>query len=214
MAWLAFTDELPYRPMGVLIAGTSGSGKSTLGRRLAAILDLRYVELDALHHGANWTPRPTFEADVERFASGSGWATEWQYTAVRELLANRADLLILLDLPRWLVMTRVVRRTLSRGLRRTELWNGNVEPPLRTVLHDRDHIIRWAWRTHREHLPRVTSWSTRHSTLPVVRLRTLGQIEDWLAGPLARAARTPERPSGPTLSPRCRTPAGGAGSNA
>ncbi|HWF71694.1 MAG TPA: hypothetical protein VG186_00005 [Solirubrobacteraceae bacterium] len=182
MAWLTSVDELPYRPARVLIAGTSGSGKSTLARHLAAILELRYVELDELHHGANWKPRPEFLVDVARFAAGPRWVTEWQYPAVRELLAERADLLILLDLPRRLVMTRVVRRTLSRRLRRTELWNGNVEPPLRTIMSDRDHIIRWAWRTHDDHLARVTRCAERHPTLPVVRLKTPEQIEDWLTG--------------------------------
>jgi len=188
MAWLSFVDELPYRPARVLVAGTSGSGKSTLARHLAAVLELRYFELDALHHGASWTPRRAFADDVARLAAGPRWATEWQYSAVRELLAQRADLLILLDLPRRIVMTRVVRRTLSRRLRGTELWNGNVEPRLRTIVSDRDHIIRWAWRTHHDHLPRVTRCVEWHPTLPVVRLRTPGQIEDWLAGPLTRAA--------------------------
>jgi adenylate kinase family enzyme len=188
MPWLSFVDELPGRPARVVIAGTPGSGKSTLAQRLAAVLDLRYVELDALHHGANWTPRPEFMDDVTRFAAEPRWATEWQYESVRELLAERADLLILLDLPRRIVMTRVVRRTLGRRVRRTGLWNGNVEPPLHTIVSDRDHIIRWAWRTHHEHLLRVTQCAAQHPTLPVVRLRTAGQTEEWLAGPLRRAA--------------------------
>jgi adenylate kinase family enzyme len=188
MSWLSPDDELPYRPARVLVTGTSGSGKSTLARHLAAMLKLRYVELDALHHGPDWTPRPEFLEDVARFAAGPAWATEWQYPAVRELLAQRADLLILLDLPRRIVMTCVARRTLSRRLGHSELWNANVEPPLRTIVSDRDHIIRWAWRTHRDHLPRVTECLKRHPTLPVVRLRTPAQIEAWLAGPLTRAA--------------------------
>jgi adenylate kinase family enzyme len=188
MAWLSCDDELPYRPARILVTGTSGSGKSTLARHLAAVLELHYVELDALHHGTNWTPRPEFLEEVKRFVTGERWVTEWQYPAVRELLAERADLLILLDLPRWIVMTRVVRRTLGRRLRHTELWNRNVEPPLHTIVIDRDHIIRWAWRTHDDHLPRATVCVERHPTLPVVRLSTPGQIKDWLAGPLMRAA--------------------------
>lgn len=105
--WLSFDDALPYRPARVLVAGTSGSGKSTLAHHLAATLELRYVELDALHHGANWAPQPAFVEDVTRFAAEPRWATEWQYPAVRELLAQRADLLIFLDLSRPVVMTRV-----------------------------------------------------------------------------------------------------------
>lgn len=189
MMWLTADADLPYRPARVLVAGTSGSGKSTLARRLAATLSLRYTELDALHHGASWAPRPGFLTDVERLARSSEWVTEWQYPSAREMLADRADLLVLLDLPRWLIMARITRRTLARRIRRTELWNGNREPPLRTITSDRDHIIRWAWRTHAEHLPRVVTCAERRPTLPVVHLRTAREIDDWLTGPLARAAR-------------------------
>jgi adenylate kinase family enzyme len=189
MAWLTWRDELPYRPGRILFAGTSGSGKSTLARTAGAILDLPYVELDALHHGPNWMPCPEFLDDVQQFAATERWTTEWQYPAARPVLAERADLLILLDLPRWLVMSRITRRTLSRRLRRVELWNGNIEPPLRTILHDRDHIIRWAWRTHADHVPRVTELIQRNPSLPIVRLTTQAEVDRWLAGPLTRAAR-------------------------
>jgi hypothetical protein len=60
--------------------------------------------------------------------------TEWQYSLVRGILAERADLLIWLDLTRGVVMWQVVRRTLRRRLRREVLWNGNIEPPLRNDL--------------------------------------------------------------------------------
>jgi adenylate kinase family enzyme len=191
MAWLASRDDLPCRPARILLAGTSGSGKSTLARSIAAALHIPYTELDALHHGANWAPRAEFVDDVQRLAASERWVTEWQYPAARPLLADRADLLILLDLPRWLVMTRIIRRTLSRRVRRTVLWNGNIEPPLHTVLHNREHIIRWAWRTHGEHVPRVAELIQRVPSLPVVRLSTAAEVDRWLTGPLARAARAP-----------------------
>jgi adenylate kinase family enzyme len=189
MAWLTWRDELPYRPARILLAGTSGSGKSTLARTVGAVLDLRYVELDALHHGPHWTPRSEFLNDVQQLAATERWTTEWQYPAARPVLAERADLLILLDLPRWVVMSRITRRTLSRRLHHVELWNGNIEPPLRTILHDRDHIIRWAWRTHTDHVARVTELIQRNPPLPIVRLTTQAQVDGWLAGPLTRASR-------------------------
>lgn len=74
--------------------------------------------------------------------------TEWQYSALRPLLLERAQLLVWLDLPRWRVFAQLVPRTVPRRMRRTELWNGNVEPPLWTVFAERDHLLRWAWRAH------------------------------------------------------------------
>jgi len=43
----------------VVVIGCSGSGKSTLARELASTLHTSHVELDALHWGPGWQPRPT-----------------------------------------------------------------------------------------------------------------------------------------------------------
>ena len=190
VAWASWAEELPYRPSRVLVAGTSGSGNSTLARRIATALNAPYTELDALHHGPAWEPRPDFVDAVTRLSAAEGWTAEWQYEIARPILGPRADLLVFLDLPRWLVMTRVVRRTLRRRLGRVELWNGNFEPPLRTVFSDRDHIVRWAWRTHHEAVDRVMELVDQRPDIPVVRLQTARQVDRWLAGPLARAARS------------------------
>lgn len=64
------------------------------------------------------------------------------------MLAERATTLVHLDYSRLVVLVRVTRRSITRRLRDAELWNGNREAPLRTIFTDRDHIIRWAWRTH------------------------------------------------------------------
>lgn len=178
---------LAHRPRRVLVAGTSGSGKTTLAARVAALLEIPHVEIDGLFHGPGWTRRASFEADVERFSAGPAWVTEWQYSPVRPLLADRADLVVWLDLPRRTVMTQVVRRTLRRRLRRVELWNGNVEPPLHTFFTDREHIVRWAWSTRHNAARRVDVLLARRPDLPVVRLRSRREVDRWLDGPLAAA---------------------------
>jgi adenylate kinase family enzyme len=188
MPLLGTTDALPRRPRRVLVAGTSGAGKTTLARLVAGALEVPRIELDALHHGPGWVPRPEFEADVERFSSGPAWVTEFQYPAVRDLLLDRADLFVWLDLPRPVVLRSVVRRTVVRRVRRTTLWNGNVEPPLRTFLTDRDHIVRWAWRNHPTDRIRHGAVADRRPELPVVRLTSRPEVACWVAGPLRRVA--------------------------
>ncbi|MEU4237075.1 AAA family ATPase [Actinoplanes sp. NPDC026619] len=188
MPVLDAAEPLPRRPRRVLVAGASGSGKTTLAARVGVLLGAPHVEIDGLYHGPSWTRRAEFEDDVHRFSAGPSWVTEWQYDSVRAHLADRADLLIWLDLPRTTVMRQVVRRTLLRRLRRQQLWNGNVEPPLRTILTDPDHIVRWAWNTHGRTAGRVEELSARRGDLPIVRLRRRAEIDQWLQGPLAVSA--------------------------
>ncbi|OIJ63923.1 AAA family ATPase [Streptomyces mangrovisoli] len=196
MPLLGPNDPLPDLPRRVLVAGTSGSGKTTLAARVGAELGVPHVEIDALYHGPDWTPRPTFETDVHRFSAEQGWVTEWQYGLVRAHLAERADLLIWLDLPRTRVMRQVVRRTLRRRLRRERLWNGNVEPPLWTIFTDREHIVRWAWNTHAKTAARVSAVLDARPELMVVRLRDRAETAHWLGGPLRVAAGTVPHDSG------------------
>ncbi len=169
------------------MAGGSGSGKTTLARRVAEVLGIEAVEIDGLFHGPGWTPRESFVADVEAFSSRPEWVTEWQYSAVRDLLAARADLLVWLDLPRSTVMRQVFRRTIHRRLRREVLWNGNVEPPLWTFVTDRDHILRWAWSTHHRSAERVARLPEQHPGLAIVRLTSHAMATRWLDGPLRRS---------------------------
>jgi adenylate kinase family enzyme len=51
MPLLDAVASLPVRPRRVLVAGTSGAGKTTLASRVAALLDLPHIEIDALFHG-------------------------------------------------------------------------------------------------------------------------------------------------------------------
>lgn len=184
--WIAAEDELPHRPCRVLVAGTSGSGKSTLAREIGRVLGVAYFEIDALYHGPGWTPNPHFVSAVTERISEPAWVTEWRYSLVRGALANRANLLVWLDLPRRVVMGSVIRRTVRRSVLRLELWNGNREPPLRTIVSDPDHIVRWAWRTHREMPTHVHACVAQHGALTAVALRSRAQAASWVAGPLTR----------------------------
>lgn len=133
----------------VLVGGISGAGKSTLPRVLARRLQVLYVELDALHHGPGWVKRPSFCADVDHFSAARDWVTAEQYQRfLGDLLWTRADSLVWPDLPRPVVMQRVIGRSLARVLDRRELWNGNRED-LRAWL-DPGHPIRWVWSRYDE----------------------------------------------------------------
>lgn len=176
------SDRVPSRlaPRRVLVAGTSGSGKTTLAARIAQRIGAPHVEIDALFHGPGWRQLPDFEDRVADFVAWPAWVTEWQYSQVRELLADRADLIVWLDLPRHVVMRQVIARTARRRLRREELWNGNVESSLWHAATDPEGIIRWAWETDHKTRPRMLDCARRRPLLPIVRCRTHAQVDAWL----------------------------------
>lgn len=188
IALLGPLDPVPPTTRRILVTGSSGAGKSTLRETISTTLHLPTVEIDSLHHGPHWTPRPTFAADVDDFTSGPSWVVEWQYSQVRAMLLDRADVLVWLDHSRWTVTHRVVRWTLRRRIRRIELWNGNREPPLRTVFTDREHIIRWSWRTHRKRRCEALDVAHGAGGPLVVRLAGQHQVDTWVRGPLAQLA--------------------------
>lgn len=173
-------DPLPARPQRILMEGNPGGGKTTLAQEVAAILELPYVELDALAHGPNWTMRPSFEADVAGLAAGPRWVTEWQFDQVRDTLIENADLMVWLDLPRRTVMRQLGLRTVSRAIHRTELWAGNTEPPLHTVLTEPNHMLRWAWRIHADPASRMAVLAEQKPTLPIVRIPHNRAKREWL----------------------------------
>ena len=181
---LSADDPLPFQPERVLIAGVTGSGKTTLARRVAADFGLVHHEIDALHHGPNWTPRPQFLADVRAFAATDRWVTEWQYTSkgTDEILPGRAQLAIWLDYPWHVVRSRLLRRTLKRRVLRTSLWNGNVEPPLwsREAWNSENDILRWQQETRHKWDNRMPEVEARFPHLSIVRMQHPRETERWL----------------------------------
>jgi adenylate kinase family enzyme len=117
--------------MRIAVTGPSGSGKTTLAVELARRLGLRHVEIDALHHGPNWEScgEDVLRDRVLAATEGDGWVTDSLYHhMLGDLIPDRSDLIVWLDLPVTLVMWRLVGRTYRRKRDRTVLWNGNVEP--------------------------------------------------------------------------------------
>jgi adenylate kinase family enzyme len=134
----------------VNVKGSSGSGKSTFARELASKLDLPYVELDALHHGPNWSePTPAeFRDRIRPIVKREAWVIDGNYEwKLGDLVVGEADLVVWLDLPLSLKLRRLWRRTRHRIRNDVELWSGNRES-WRNALWGRESLFVWSIRSH------------------------------------------------------------------
>jgi adenylate kinase family enzyme len=181
-----------------LISRASGNGKTTLGRELARRLDVPFVELDALVHGPGWaeTPDAELRARLAPVLERPGWVIDGNYARkLGDTVLGAADLVVWLDLPIRVWLPRLARRTWRRWRVREELWNGNRES-LRTALWGWDSLFLYALRSH---VRRRRTGAARLAGLPVVRLRTVAEVDAFMAlvtraprgGPGARSTGPP-----------------------
>jgi adenylate kinase family enzyme len=129
-----------------------------LASALADILGAEYLELDGLYQQANWTGLEVeeFRARVVSFVAQSRWVVDGNYSQVRDILWPLATTIVVIDLPKRVVMTRVIKRTLLRIVKRERLWNDNRESWRNALSRDpMRNIILWAWNSHAKYHEQV-----------------------------------------------------------
>ncbi len=173
-----------WQPRRVRVVGNSGAGKTTFARELARRIGVPHRELDEVFWDAGWAKRDPEQgrAILRDFLAEApdGWVTYGNWNSVRQGLMDDADVIVWLDYPRRVVMPRVIRRTIARGLLRTELWHGNREQ-LRSLLRTdpEQNIVLWSWTQHTAYRQAYTTFAVS-SPVPVVRLRHPRAARRWL----------------------------------
>ena len=113
----------------IWLVGSSGSGKSTVGKSLGEFYQIPFIQLDSIYHQRNWQPLDSeeFRTRVQEIVASPGWIIDGNYRAVADVIKSRVTCVIFLDLPRRIIVYRILIRSISRIIRRSELWNGNRE---------------------------------------------------------------------------------------
>jgi adenylate kinase family enzyme len=165
----------------VLVYGVTGSGKSTLARRVAGRLALPYVEVDELTWEPGWVavPDEVQREKITAVCAGDRWVLDSAHGKWLDVPLARTDLVVGLDLPRRVSLSRLVRRTFGRILRRTPICNGNVET-FREAFLARDSILRWHFQSFARKRARIRRWATDPDFPPLVVLRSAAEIERWV----------------------------------
>jgi adenylate kinase family enzyme len=167
-------------PQRILVYGVTGSGKSTLAARIGARLGLPYHPVDDLTWEPGWVQVPAEEQRrrIAAICAGDTWVLDGAYAIWADIPLARADLVVGLDLPRRVSLTRLVRRTVSHLVRRTRICNGNVES-LRGIL-SRDSMLVFHFQSFPRKRARMRRWQADPAMPPVVLLRSPAEVRRWL----------------------------------
>lgn len=173
----------------VVVVGTSCAGKTTFARRLASILGTPHVELDSLHWGREWRPRPDFRQDVLAAAQQPRWVIDGNYSAVRDVIWRRCTTIVWLDYSFPRVFSRAIRRTVLRIVTRERLYAAGNRETIGNSVFDTQGILWWVVRTHRKRRREFPELFSRpeYGQAAVLRFHTPAAAETFLTEAKARA---------------------------
>ena len=133
----------------VLVIGSPGAGKSTFARQLAGATGLPLVHLDQAYWSPGWVEpeKDDWAKTVERLIAEPAWVMDGNYGNTLARRLERADTVVMLDLPRWRCLLRVFTRILRHyGRTRADMTPGCPE-------HFSWKFLIYVWRFPRDKVP-------------------------------------------------------------
>jgi len=99
----------------ILVLGSSGSGKSYFSSRLAQVLGIRLIHLDAYFWKPNWraTPRDEWNAILAELIAADSWIMDGTYEQTLPLRVSPAEVLIVINSSRLACLGRVLWRKMT-----------------------------------------------------------------------------------------------------
>lgn len=167
----------------MIVYGVTGSGKSTTARLIGERLGVAWHSVDDLAWEPGWVG-VGMEVQRERIAAicaGDAWIIDSAYGGWLDIPMARADLIVGLDFPRWLSLSRLLRRSLKRIVLRTPVCNGNVET-WRNMLAA-DSILWWHFSSFGRKRHRMRAWQADPAKPAVLLFRRPRDLAAWLRSP-------------------------------
>jgi adenylate kinase family enzyme len=181
---------IPVSPSRVLFYGVTGSGKSSAAHAFAAASGLPEFSAD---DDIGWLPGWQ-QRSVEKqrgiaaaISAQDRWVLDSAYGVWRDIVVPRAELIVALDYPRWLSLSRLLRRSFRRIITKQPVCNGNVETLKR--LFAKDSIFYWHFNSFARKRGTFKEWQFDPHMPPVITFRRPRDLDGWLAQVPRAAAR-------------------------
>lgn len=197
-------NELPIGKR-IQVMGLSCAGKSTLAAEIATLLQIPFVDLDALNWEPNWvsvaaTNPAEFKRRLQQATAGDAWIVAGSYTRFsQEVIWPRLETVIWLDLPLRLLIRRVLLRSWRRWRSKELLWGTNYEEfwcQLK-IWHKEDSLLYWIVtqykRKRRSMLTFMMQPQWRH--IRFFRLTSQEEVERFMQGLREVALQAKEEPA-------------------
>ena len=118
-------------PLGRKIAVMGHGGKTTLAKAITRKYSLEHIELDQIANLPGWKRRPADEfrqiLETRMAVNPNGWVTDHYHAEVVDIIHQRAESLIVLQLPFPIMLWRRTKRSLLNALTGKKVCGGNVE---------------------------------------------------------------------------------------
>ena len=164
----------------ILVYGVTGSGKTTLARRISERTGLPWHSVDDLTWEPGWVQVPLDEQRrrIQAICDGPEWVLDTAYSQWREIPMACTELIVALDYPRWMSLSRLVWRCLLRLVDGRTICNGNRESL--KLLFSKDSIVAWHFQSYKHKRDRIATWRQQQGGPKIVRIQSQKQLEHSL----------------------------------
>lgn len=161
----------------IMIIGCGGAGKSTLAKALHRLTNLPLIHLDQLYFEPNWVEikKSKWTSLVTNIAQQDEWIMDGNYGGTMDIRLEKADTIIFLDRPTWLLLFRVFKRFWQHyGQTRSDMAEGCTERLEWVFIH---YIARYNLTRRPAILKKLAYWKSKKNVLI---LRSDQAVKDYL----------------------------------
>ncbi len=152
------------RAKRIAIIGNAGSGKSTLAKQLQSKVHLPLYHLDQFFWKPNWTPpdRAEYKLIHDELCARDEWIIEGVNLSLMEYRLARADVIVLLRIPFYLCVWKILKRTFIYYGKETPSSAPGCKEGLGWKFFS---FLKWVWDFEAKYPPKVFELLKQHGKI-------------------------------------------------